>query len=993
MSISDDIVERTMDVNRPSTSTGKQRVEQYRPEAVLNNIAKVNYPQVCPSTYCEGNQNQMKQNNHTSNNTHLNAVDDIVQRCVNMNVESGSDKEVPLHVQKIKKKNARKREKYKQSSQLQITQASQMVYERQTSYNNVTHNTTVIQEIFKTQIAPLYPSTNSSYFENLSCHPFLQYQSGNYNAVQTLVHHANASPVSGISTEPKSPQYFQNIVQHPLLSQTYPVVLQHPILQNLHNNISQLPNNVSQQSNKGKGKSKNKTKKCEEKSFEPYLTLQEVEEGLKKNTLLEGTLRINPKQYQHGYVSTIDRNEQDIFIDGMKRRNRALEGDIVIVELISACEDTNDSKNETEENKKGTKESEKGTGDGKQGTEESKIEVVENNKGSEQKRGKIVYIKETVHTRACIGNLKLMPDKNRQKALFVPRDHRIPRLNIPCTSWPDNFYQEAKNYENTLFLAKIIDWTDVRFAMGTIVCLIGQSGDMQSESKAILAQNDLDITPYGPEVRNLYPRLDFKIPEEEIKLREDCRKLCVFSIDPFNCRDIDDAVSCRKLENGNYEVGVHISDVTYFLTENTILDEKVAEKATTIYLVEKAYHMLPDELCVLCSLYPGVDKLTFSIFWEITDDGEVLNHRFAKAVINSCCQLAYEHAQAILENDKNAKEVFPELYNGFEYEDVYEVVKTLGKISAIFRKNRFEGGALRIDQPKVLFKLSASTGLPESYWIYENKESHQLIEEFMLLANMTVAHRLHEDYPKLAFLRCHPCPSRYLLRQLASSLEPMGIHLDVSSAGALYSSLIPHVGPNATDKGKAMVLNMLCAKPMTRAKYICADGKDDEDFHHYALNVPLYTHFTSPIRRYADIMVHRLLGASINYRETPKWEIDKVRWVAAQCNKQKYNAKKAGEMSTELYALKYIELNSPVTTEAVVVDVRDKYIDVIIVAMGLNRRIFFNSLLCILYMYVKEYTEDLRLGVRALLIIVRLIVDKKTVQRRWFPRTVELFDE
>ncbi|KAJ0178316.1 hypothetical protein K1T71_006139 [Dendrolimus kikuchii] len=847
----------------------------------------------------------------------------VTAQCQKSNIHSENGSVNPIEKTTFsKRKPSKKKEKL---TQLNIP--APIIVQNQSTASNVEikaqSGVSSVHEFFVNQIAPLYATTSSRYLENLSHHPQSQYTQNMpqlkdiVQNIQSLTSAPNTpfqqaqilvSPVTPNAlislSEPSTPKYFQNIIQHPLLSQSFKMhstVNFHQLRGNAYI-ANALSNNIN-----FKNKKKNKTdENSTNVKFEPYMSLQDVELGLKNNTLIEGVLRINPKQFQHSYVSSTDRSEQDILINGIKNRNRGLEGDVVIVQYID---------DETEEN-----------GD-----------------CNKQKQGKVVLIKEKIHTRTCIGNLKLMPDKNRQKALFVPRDNRIPRLNIPFTCWPDNFYHEAKNYENTLFLAKIYDWFDIRFALGKILCNIGQSGDMKTESRAILAQTDLDVTPFGPEVRHLYPRLDYTIPEDEIKLREDCRTLCLFSIDPFNCRDIDDAVSCRALENGNYEIGVHISDVAHFLNENTLLDEKVAEKATTIYLVEKAYHMLPDELCMLCSLFPGVDKLAFSVFWEITKDAEVLNHRFSKTVIHSCCQLAYDHAQAILDNKQDAKDDFPETYNGFDYEDIYKSIKILGHIGATFRRKRFENGALRIDQPKVAFHLNAADGLPDSYWIYESKESHQLIEEFMLLANMTVANRIYNDHPKLAFLRSHPPPSGYMLQQLAKSLKPMGIDLEISSAGDLHKSLLPHVGPDSTNRGKSMVLNMLCAKPMTRAKYFCADGCDDEDFHHYALNVPLYTHFTSPIRRYADIMVHRLLAASLNYRETPKWEVDKVRMIAAQCNKQKYNSKKASELSTELYILKYIELQSPIVTEAVAVDVRDKYIDIIVVAMGLNRRIFFNN--------------------------------------------------
>ncbi|CAK1586212.1 unnamed protein product [Parnassius mnemosyne] len=829
------------------------------------------------------------------------------------NIVSESKTEIP------KGKNAKKKELIK-NLHIEMPANTETRPQVQTA-GVITSNNQInsVHQLFLTQISPLYAATSSKYLENLSHLPHYQFMQSHFanvfriqdqfgSAPNTPLNHVNcqfnpgSTPITPLNYEASSPRFLQNVMQHPLLNQAYSRTNNFQHRQEYRTFLPSQSNNGGKRLPTKNKNSKKKDKDNQDKSFEPYITAEEVDIGLKENILLEGALRINPKQFLHSYVSSSDRSEQDIFIDGVKNRNRALEGDVVVVQIINQSDDDN-----------------------------------------KQKKGKVVYIKEKVHTRTCIGLLKLMPDKNRQKALFIPRDYRIPRLNIPFTCWPDNFYTEAKNYECTLFLAKIEDWFDTRFALGKIICNIGQTGDLLTEAKAILAQTDLDVTPFGPEVRDLYPRLDYVIPEKEIHIREDCRNLCIFSIDPANCRDIDDAVSCKKLENGNYEIGVHISDVSHFLSENTILDEKVADKATTIYLVEKAYHMLPDDLCMLCSLFPGVDKLAFSVFWEITEDAKVLNHRFSKTVIHSCCQLTYDHAQAILDDKKDAEEIFPELYNGFQYKDVYETVKVLGKMSSIFRKSRFENGALRIDQPKVYFHLNPTTGLPDGLWIYESKESHQLIEEFMLLANMTVAKRVYDDHPQLAFLRCHPPPSGYMLQELAKSLKPMGIELDVSSAGNLYQSLLPHVGPDNTDKGKAMVLNMLCAKPMTRAKYFCASGCEDDDFHHYALNVPLYTHFTSPIRRYADIMVHRLLSASLNYKEVPKWEVDKVRMIAAQCNKQKYNAKRASELSTEFYTLKYIEKNSPYVTDAVVVEVREKYIDVIIVAMSLNRRIFFNN--------------------------------------------------
>lgn len=838
----DCISERNFDINRPSgaqlstsqpfhsKSSHNNRTQEHQNHCPA--IKNQKHPSLSQHKQSQGEAGETSSQIFTNS-----SISDISTQCQSININSEND-EVDQGDRPAlpKRKNAKKKERLKKlkipSEAMNNTPQPSGAHMGRPAQNDVLY----LQEFFTQQISPLYAATNSRYLENLRHHPQFQLSQNIQGGRELLMNTQHAAslpntPIFQVPQRPASvsipnspviqadsmtPKCIQNFLQHPLLSKSFNMKSGDPFKL-----LSLQGENNSESNATSKNKKKNKKKLKEgDMNFDPYISAEKIEAGLRDNVLIEGVLRINPKQFQHAYVSSSNRGEQDILIDGLKNRNRALEGDVVVVQFTDS--DNEDSGEETK-----------------------------------QKKGKVVYIKEIVHNRTCIGSLKLMADKNRQKALFIPRDLRMPRLNIPFTSWPDNFYADAKNYENTLFLAKISDWTDTRFAIGKIVSNIGQSGDMVTETKAILAQTDLDVTPFGPEVRHLYPRLDYKIPDEEIAIREDCRKLCLFSIDPFNCRDIDDAVSCRELENGNYEIGVHIADVAHFLTEDTILDEKVADKATTIYLVEKAYHMLPDDLCMLCSLFPGVDKLAFSVFWEITKDAKVLNHRFAKTVINSCAQLSYDHAQSVLEDKEDAKANFPETYNGFDFTHISKVIKIIGNIAAKFRRNRFDNGALRIDQPKVSFHLNGANGLPDSFWIHESKESHQLIEEFMLLANMTVAERIREDHPSLAFLRCHPKPSEFMLKQLAKSLKPMGIDLDIDSAGDLHRSLLKHVGPDCTDQGKVMVLNMLCAKPMTRAKYFCADGCDDEDFHHYALNVPLYTHFTSPIRRYADIMVHR----------------------------------------------------------------------------------------------------------------------------------------
>lgn len=358
-----------------------------------------------------------------------------------------------------------------------------------------------------------------------------------------------------------------------------------------------------------------------------------------------------------------------------------------------------------------------------------------------------------IHPRTAVGFLEPL-EKNKEFAVFIPRDRRIPRVKIPKISWPSGFQADPKLYKDILFLVKIIEWRQVKFALGVITENLGMNGDLKVESLAILREFCLDSTPYTDNIKRFLPKSS-KIPDEEFKYREDFRNVCVFTIDPLTARDLDDAVSCKKLPTGNFEVGVHISDASFYLKENTQLDEMVKSKATTIYMVDSVYHMLPVELCLQCSLLPGQDKMAFSVIWELTSSGDIVNYRLTRSVINSCAQLAYEHAQMIIDEParKFQKEELPDIYNGFNPDDLKECVLNLQEIAVNLREKRRKNGALKIDQVKISFSLDPTTGEPQEFFICENKPAHRLIEEFMLLANMTVARWINEAFPDLAFLR------------------------------------------------------------------------------------------------------------------------------------------------------------------------------------------------------------------------------------------------
>ncbi|GLH06313.1 Uncharacterized protein GBIM_11798 [Gryllus bimaculatus] len=672
-------------------------------------------------------------------------------------------------------------------------------------------------------------------------------------------------------------------------------------------------------------KSPEKKQKKKSKQFEEYWSLEAVKEGIQNGTVIEGPIRINLKRYTEAYVSS-PTGGQDILIEGITDRNRALEGDLVAVQLKDPSEWK--IKNQGQEKRNG-----ESNADTSELYEEEETEVLADlsvvefdSSQKPQVTGKVVCILSMQHSRKCVGYLKLMKNPNEKNALFSPRDARIPRMQIPQYKCPKDFWLDPASKEKTLYMGKMVKWTAGSFALGEIVKELGQTADVHVETEAILLDNDLDVTPYPEEIYN--------------------QKECIFTIDPRTAKDLDDAVSCKELENGNLEIGVHISDVTFFLEEDSVLDIEVSKRATSVYLVDTVHHMLPVELCLMCSLLPGEDKLAYSIIWEFSkSDAKIISQRIVRSVIHSCVKFAYEHAQAMLDNPENEWDPneFPTIGNGFSLSDICKTVNNLQTIAKKLRNQRFEDGALRIDQTKLFMELDQS-GMPMAVHEYINEESHRLIEEFMLLANMCTAKFIYDNYPDIAFLRSHPEPHQWPLEQLQNAMASRGIHLNITSAGALQASLTKYSGSDFLSRTRHAVLNSLCAKTMTRAKYFCSCGVKEEEFWHYALSVPFYTHFTSPIRRYADVMVHRLLNAALNYCSKPSWSENHVSGIAANCNKKKYTAKLAGEQSIKLYLAIYIRNQPTVIEDAVVIDVKDYSFDVIVIKFGLTLRVYISKL-------------------------------------------------
>ncbi|KAK3568071.1 hypothetical protein QTP86_029700 [Hemibagrus guttatus] len=702
--------------------------------------------------------------------------------------------------------------------------------------------------------------------------------------------------------------------------------------------------------------------------YEDYISSKDVSDGLKRGQLIQGVLRINPKKYHEAFIPSPD-GSADIFLDGMVARNRALNGDVVVVKLLPPDQWkvlNGDESEQTSVEKERQSESMpdvivEAQYDEEEEEEElsKKMEAVTlQNKApptadphsasdrNVQRTAKVVYIVEQKHSRAVSGFIKFIPDK--PFTLFSPSDHRVPRVNIPLSGCPADFPSRPNDYSNTIFICRITHWPpDSLFAQGQLMKSLGQAGVIEPETDGMLIEYDVDFSEFTDEVLACLPQgRPWTIPPDELKKRRDLRKECIFTIDPATARDLDDALSCKHLPDGNFEVGVHIADVSYFIEEGSALDYTASRRATSVYLIQKVIPMLPRLLCEeLCSLNPQTDRLTFSVIWTLSPEGKILSEWMGRSVIRSCVKLSYDHAQSMIDSPSKefGADELPPVSPEHSVHTILQAVLHLHSIATHLRSQRFRGGALRLDQMKLAFTLDSGSGMPQGCYIYQYRDSNKLVEEFMLLANMAVAHQIYRSNPELALLRRHAHPQSRLMEALQEQCDHIGLNIDMSSAGALHRSLEEAVGDDEYSTARKAVLTHLCARPMQMALYFCTGVLQDEKlFHHYALNVPVYTHFTSPIRRYADVIVHRLLAASIKCGPRVHLTQDEVQKQASHCNDKKMASKRVQEMSTELFFSVFVRECGPLYSKAMVMGMLNKSFDVLVLQYGVQKRIYCN---------------------------------------------------
>ena len=518
-----------------------------------------------------------------------------------------------------------------------------------------------------------------------------------------------------------------------------------------------------------------------------------ISTGIDKN-IITGT--VDMKQTGKAYIITEDLPE-DVFISA-NNTHHALNGDIVKVRLFPKRAERK--------------------------MEGRIIEIIE------RKRKQFVGIIELSGKYAF-----LIPDD-----VSIPIDIYIPSENL----------QGAKNGEKAV--ARITDWPDhAKNPFGEIIEVLGKPGENDVEMHSILADFGFPVS-FPKRVETEAAKINVIISNEEIARRKDFRDIFTLTIDPEDAKDFDDAISLKKLTNGNWQVGIHIADVSHYVTPGTLIDKEAFERATSVYLVDRVIPMLPEALSnEVCSLQPNKDKLCYSAVFEMDDKAAIQSGWFGRTVINSNRRYNYDEVQEVIEGGAD------------EYRDN---ILILHHLSSQLRNIRFEKGAIAFSSQEVKFRLD-DEGKPIEAFIKEQKDSNRLIEDFMLLANRKVAERIGRKHgkqePKAFVYRIHDVPNPDKLQTFAEFIKKLGYNIQTNSQKSISSSL-NKLFVDIKGKGEENMIESIAVRTMAKAEYSV------KNIGHYGLAFRYYTHFTSPIRRYPDLMVHRLLdsylqgGPSVN---------------------------------------------------------------------------------------------------------------------------------
>ena len=591
--------------------------------------------------------------------------------------------------------------------------------------------------------------------------------------------------------------------------------------------------------------------------YEDHWKPDAVEAGLKAGKLIQGTIFVN-KYHSKNEATVINRsNGEEILIAGNVARNRAVHGDLVAVQLLPKSE-WKSKLNKLAKTEKSN--------------DEEEAEEKWERRADVCPTGKVVAV-VTRKWKAYAASFSRGSSGGQQRIVVCPYDRRIPKIRIVTS--------QAASFVGKRIVVRIDNWpANSQYPNGHFVRMLGGIGDLEAELDAILIEHDIaDCTgPFSQGIQSEMPAVDgeWKPDANQVEKRRDLRRShVVMSIDPKGCTDVDDTLSVKILANGNVELGVHIADVTHFVRQNSLTDLEAKRRATTVYLADRRFDMLPDILSSnLCSLLGGVDRYAVSVIWEL--DGttyKVLRVWYGRTLVNSSYKMTYEAAQTVIDGAKTPQDLkydIPEwsLVPDEDLAPKYKALRAnlllLTKVAKKIQDNRESDGALKLESgSEVQFEFDRST--IENIKPKEHLAVHETVAECMIFANHWVARKISKSFPHEALLRRHPAPKNDAFTELKSTASSRGWDIDVWSNKLLAESLDRCV--DAKDPNVNLLLRSLATQAMEQAIYFSTGSQPSHKWEHYGLALKHYTHFTSPIRRYADVIVHRLLLAALENQD------------------------------------------------------------------------------------------------------------------------------
>ncbi|KYN18591.1 Exosome complex exonuclease RRP44 [Trachymyrmex cornetzi] len=636
--------------------------------------------------------------------------------------------------------------------------------------------------------------------------------------------------------------------------------------------------------------------------FPCHLSPTEVHSGISSGKLLQGTFLASRENFLEGNVN-VEGREKPIFVQGRAHLNRAVDGDIVAVEMLP--DDKWSSPSEI------VLEDEENTDAGDDAEDEEKALCKQSSSKMQEKipTGKIVGIIRRKWRQYC-GILQLSAIKTNVRHLFVPAERKIPKIRIET--------RQAEILSKQRIIVALDSWPrNSRYPLGHFVRALGNIGDKETENEVLLLEHDVPHSRFSDAVLSFLPKLPWIITEADVVQREDLRHLDICSVDPPGCTDIDDALHCRSLPNGNFDVGVHIADVSHFIRPGTALDKEAALRATTVYLVDKRIDMVPELLSSnLCSLRGKEERFAFSCIWEIDPDANITNTRFCKSIICSRQAMTYEEAQLKIDD-------------AIQQDAIAKSLRGLNQLAKKLKKKRLENGALTLASPEIRFQVDSETHDPVDVEAKKLRDTNSMVEEFMLLANISVAEKILAEFPECAMLRRHPEPPQSNFEPLIKAAKNQGFIINTST-GKEFARSLEETQKESNPYFNTM-LKILATRCMLQAVYFISGMHQPEEFKHYGL-------------AYADIIVHRLLAVCIGADATYPELLDKKKnhLLCHNLNYRNRMAQYAGRASVALHTHIFFR-NKIQDEEGYILFVRKNALQVLIPKYGLEGTLYLNN--------------------------------------------------